>query len=105
MEDALDISWEKKEFHMTKTADGRETGYIRWGMIEGNDGQPKQLAFYISLLDAQFAQAAGKSIAVESDAIVKRAEVLDGPQFQAYEWVNTEFESVPADEQTWFGFH
>ena len=105
MEDPLDISWEKKKFHMTETADGKGSGYIRWGMVKGNDGQLKQLAFYISLPDAHFAQAAGKSIVAESDAVVTRADVLDGPQFQAFEWVNIEFESVSVEDQTWFGFH
>jgi hypothetical protein len=104
MYDLFNIALHKTDFHFTETADGREHGYIRWGIIEGSDGQGKVVAFYVPALEAQYAHADGKDLLAESDAVVERPEAQSGPPFQAYEWAGQEFASVEADQQSWFKF-
>ncbi len=104
MYDPFSISLEKTDFHLTKTADDRDLGYIRWGMFEASNGERKIAAFYVPMLDAQFAHMAGKNLVSESNAVAERTEAQEGPARQAYEWAGQEFLSVEPDQQSWFSF-
>ena len=104
MDEPFNIALHKTDFRFTETADGREYGYIRWGILEGEDGKGKVVAFYVPALEAQYAHMSGTDLLAESNATAQSSEVQNGPDHQAYEWDGREFVSVATDEQSWFRF-
>ena len=104
MDDPFNIALHKTDFRFTETADRSEYGYIRWGILEGENGEGKVVAFYVPALEAQYAHADGKNLLAESNEVAQRPEVRGGAARQAYEWTGQEFEGVDADQQSWFRF-
>jgi hypothetical protein len=105
MNDNLSIALKDMIFNQTETYDGRDHGYIRWGYIEGADGEQRGVAFFANIPAAQAAHMAGKDLLIESNRVVSQESVLNGAKYQAFEWLNTEFVAVNAEEQTWFRFN
>jgi hypothetical protein len=78
MDEAFDLSFDKAIFIFGPIADGNTLGHIRYGSVMGSDGYIKHVAFFASLIDAHFIEAAGKDMMRESDAVAPDTKLMSG---------------------------